>query len=162
MLLRDDEETPTKNIEMRELTARFTTDVIGSCAFGLQFNSMTDKSSEFREMGQKALRPSALMSVSKLIRVFFPGLFKLFRLRTFPKEVNHFFLSVVSETLRYRENNNIYREDFLQLLLQLRKLVAVENDNGDDREQIGKKLSPSISVSNPKFEKLIEKNGCCL
>lgn len=107
-------------MEMREFTAKFTTDVIGSCAFGLQFNSMSEESSDFRRMGHKVLQPSKMSAFSKLIRVFFPTLFRVLNLRTFPKEVNKFFLSVVADTLRHRRQNNIRREDFLQMLAELR------------------------------------------
>ncbi|KAK7580778.1 hypothetical protein V9T40_001407, partial [Parthenolecanium corni] len=106
--------------ELRELTAKFTTDVIGSCAFGLQFNSMSAESSEFRRMGRKALQPSKVSAISKLIRVFFPTLFRLLKLRTFPNEVNNFFLSVVADTLKHRQQHKIVREDFLQMLAEIR------------------------------------------
>lgn len=113
-------ENSTTEIEMREFTAKFTTDVIGSCAFGLQFNSMREDSSDFRRMGHKVLQPSKTAAISKLIRVFFPSLFRLLNLRTFPKEVNNFFLSVVADTLKHRQMHNIRREDFLQMLADIR------------------------------------------
>ena len=42
-------------IEVRELAAKYTTDVIGSCAFGIEMNSFSDKESEFRQMGKEIL-----------------------------------------------------------------------------------------------------------
>lgn len=42
-----------EDAEFREINAQFATDVIGSCVFGLQFNSLKDKDSEFRKMGRK-------------------------------------------------------------------------------------------------------------
>ncbi|KAK7789225.1 hypothetical protein R5R35_007050 [Gryllus longicercus] len=43
-------------VEFKEVFAKLTTDIIGSCAFGLQFNSMKNPDSEFRKMGVKFLR----------------------------------------------------------------------------------------------------------
>ena len=40
-------------VEIRELCARYTTDVISSCAFGIDAHSLKDPESEFRQMGKR-------------------------------------------------------------------------------------------------------------
>ena len=116
------------DIEIREFMAKFTTDVIGSCAFGLQFQSMTGDSSDFRKMGKKVLEPSKMASLSRMLRCFFPPLFRVLNIRTFPKEVNEFFISVVTDTLRHRQLNNIRREDFMDALSEIRGTRLVNSD----------------------------------
>lgn len=106
---------------MRDLMARFTTDVIGSVAFGLQFNSFIEDDCEFRKMGRRVLDSSAASVITKAIRIFFPTVFRILRLRTFPNEVNTFFSTVVQDTIENREKKNIQRNDFMQLLMQLRR-----------------------------------------
>ncbi len=87
-------------------------------------------------MGHKVLQPSKISAISKLVRVFFPTLFRLFKLRTFPEEVNNFFLSVVADTLKYRQENGIHREDFLQMLADIRGQDLV-NPEADQQFEVG-------------------------
>lgn len=105
---------------MRDLTAKFTTDVIGTCAFGLECNSLKNTQSEFRRMGCAVLNSSASLAISKLIRVFFPKLFKALKLRTFPFEVQQFFMDIVKQTIDFRNTNQVRRNDFIQLLIELK------------------------------------------
>lgn len=42
-----------ESFDAKDLLARYTTDVIGSCAFGLDTNAMEDPNAEFRMMGRK-------------------------------------------------------------------------------------------------------------
>ncbi|XP_017044421.1 probable cytochrome P450 6a13 [Drosophila ficusphila] len=106
-------------IEAKDLCARFTTDVIGSCAFGLECNSLEDPDSEFRRMG-RSVTTNPLHSV--LVQAFMfaqPDLARKFRLRLFRPEVSEFFLDTVRQTLDYRRREHIHRNDLIQLLMEL-------------------------------------------
>lgn len=106
--------------EIRDLTAKFTTDVIGTCAFGLECNSLKDSQSEFRRMGCAVLNSSPSLALAKIVRVFFPKIFKALKLRTFPAEVQQFFLAIVKQTINFRNTNQVRRNDFIQLLLEIK------------------------------------------
>ncbi|CAH1401480.1 unnamed protein product [Nezara viridula] len=117
-------------LEMREVTARFTTDVIGTVAFGLQFESMSGDS-VFRQMGKRALQPTVAGALAKAMRCFTPKLFDLLKMRTFPEEINSFFTNVVSETMKQRTEANYGRNDFLQLMMQLRDASGADIAKND-------------------------------
>lgn len=126
---------------MREVMAKFTTDVIGTCAFGLHFNTLKDPDSQFREMGRRVFLPTYSRTAIHLTRVFFPSLLSLLRLRTVSKEITDFFVSVVQDVIRFREKNGEVRNDFMQLLMQLRqqdKQGTDINGNVTKEDAVGK------------------------
>lgn len=43
----------SSNVDIKELLARFTTDIIGSCVFGLDCNSLENPDAEFRKFGSR-------------------------------------------------------------------------------------------------------------
>lgn len=56
-----------------------------------------------------------------LIATSFPNLARAFHLKLTPPDVAKFFYGVVSKTVNYREKNNYSRNDFLQLLIDMKK-----------------------------------------
>ena len=75
--------------------------------------------SVFRKMGKKALEASTGAAISKLLRLCSPSLYTFLNLRTFPEDIDRFFMGVVKDALRYREHSSQRQEDFLQLMLDL-------------------------------------------
>lgn len=66
--------------EVKDLCAKYTTDVIACCAFGVQANSLSDPKSEFREMGKDIVDWTWRRALEFTGTVFFPDLSKILRL----------------------------------------------------------------------------------
>ena len=117
-----DKITNTGNpIECRELTAKYTTDVIGNCVFGIEMNALSDENSEFRKMGREAFNPSWLNILRIRIRQIFPWFYNILFGYFLPQtNVTKFFTRVIVENMDYRETNNINRNDFIDILRELR------------------------------------------
>ncbi|XP_067009313.2 probable cytochrome P450 6a14 [Anabrus simplex] len=118
-------------LEMKEVLAKFTTDIIGTCAFGLHCSSMDDENSEFRQMGRRVFETSTLVAMKRLVTGIVPQLSTVLKLSLIDKKVTNFFLKIVKETVEYREKNNIKRNDFLQLLIQLKNQGKIEDHHHD-------------------------------
>lgn len=84
-------------------------------------------------MGKKALQPSGMCATAKAMRTFTPWLFDLLKMRTFPGEVNDFFTRVVRDTMDQRVHAGYQRNDFLQLMMQLRQQSGEKEDFGEFR-----------------------------
>lgn len=121
-------------VEMHDLLSRYTIDVIGTCAFGIQCNSFRDPNNEFRRYGKIAfdkLPHSPL--VIYLMKAFRSYANKL-GMKQLHDDVSSFFSKVVKDTIEYREKNNVVRNDFMDLLLKLKNTGRLEESG----EEIGK------------------------
>ncbi|XP_015438122.1 PREDICTED: probable cytochrome P450 6a14 [Dufourea novaeangliae] len=108
-------------IESRELAAKFTTDVIGSCAFGIEMNSLSDRESEFRQVGREIFATHFLALLKLRMKECVPKLYDWLGYIIPYDYVTRFITKVTIETMDYRQKNNIVRPDFMNTLLELRK-----------------------------------------
>lgn len=113
-------ESGEKDINVREMFARFTTDVIGTCAFGLECNSLKDPNAKFREIGMKVFDQPFTFIFKRLLIISSPELSRSLGLRSFPADVGDFFIKAVNDTIEHRLKNNVKRDDFIDLLMAMR------------------------------------------
>jgi len=116
-------------IEIKDILARYSTDVISSCAFGIQCNCLKNPDAEFREWGRKVFEPSFRNSIITFVALTVPRLLSVLKLTTLDPRISKYFRNMVEETVNYRERNNITRNDFMHLLIQIKNKVKLEEDN---------------------------------
>lgn len=118
-------------VDIKEVVSRFTTDIIGSCAFGIECNSLKNPESEFRRYGRKNFDPNTYERIKAMLLMITPNrILHALRVKQTNNEIEHFFMNVIHKTVEYRETNNIYRKDFMHLLLQLKNNgTLAENEN---------------------------------
>ncbi|KAF2894453.1 hypothetical protein ILUMI_11715, partial [Ignelater luminosus] len=117
-------------IDIKDVLARFTMNVIGSCAFGLDCNCFTDPNSQFRKYGKRVFDLTKLETFKLFIAFAAPSLARRVGVNGTPEEVSEFFLNIIEEAVKYREENNVTRKDFLQLLIEMKNNVKNENGKG--------------------------------
>uniref|UniRef100_A0A1I8MIN3 Uncharacterized protein n=1 Tax=Musca domestica TaxID=7370 RepID=A0A1I8MIN3_MUSDO len=100
------EEEESGEVAIYDLCARFTTDVVGSVAFGIEFNSLEDPNSQARRQGLKLFD-----------YVWHPILDSL----AGHYRASGFFRKLVSDIIEYREENGIRREDLMDTLIELKQ-----------------------------------------
>lgn len=124
-------------LDIREIIARFTTDTIGSCAFGIECNSMKNPDAEFRKYGKKIFEVSNSNKMKQILAYFLPTrLVKKLGFSFTDIDVETFFINVVRDTIAYREKNNISRNDFLHLLIQLKNDCGASENVEDSKPQL--------------------------
>lgn len=118
-----------ESLDVRELAARFLTNIIASVAFGIEVDSINDPDNDFRKYGRKNwVVDTNWKSIKAKMRFVAPQIMTLLRIRSVEPEIEHFVRSIVKQNLEYREKNNVTRKDFFQLLIQLRNSGAVQMD----------------------------------
>lgn len=120
--------TEDKPIEVKELMGCFTTDVIGSCAFGLECNSFKNEEAAFRKYGKRVFQQSPLRWLKVLTAIVFPNMATKLGIAVLDRDVSDFFNNVVKDTVEYREKNNYQRNDFMQLLINLKNSDEYGNE----------------------------------
>lgn len=112
--------------EVKSIVARFTMDVIGRVAFGIECDTMKSTDNDFYRLSRLAMETTRHgQSIMLLIRNM-KGLARFLRLKSLRDDVSEFFMNVVKSTIEYREKNNIERNDFMDLLIKLKT-----DDEGD-------------------------------
>ncbi|XP_069672222.1 probable cytochrome P450 6a14 [Periplaneta americana] len=122
-------------IEIKDVVARFSTDIISSCAFGIQCNCLKNPDAEFRKWGRKIFELSIRGFIAGLVMFMTPALADKLKLKQFDTEMSEYFLKMVQDTVSYREENNFKRNDFMQLLIQLKNKGVVDADIKNDHQE---------------------------
>ncbi|XP_054270759.1 probable cytochrome P450 6a13 [Macrosteles quadrilineatus] len=146
------------DVEAKQIVSLFTTDVIASCAFGLQLKADSPEGDEFRKMASQVFTPS-LKQVIKLNFMFLlPKFAKFLGITALGKDMNNFFLNLSKATIEYREKNGVKRNDFVQLLINLRQQEenqcpenSQEGDSDSLIDQLQYTTSEKIKFSNEKL-----------
>ena len=122
-----------KTIEVRDLTARFATDIIGSTAYGLDVNSFEDPDAEFRRYGKMIFHYTTIRGLEMLSIFFLPTVVRLAQIKMFGKQPTDFLRKVFWETLTQREKSGIKRNDLIDILIELK------NSNDQDLKDFSKR-----------------------
>ncbi|XP_024870707.1 probable cytochrome P450 6a14 [Temnothorax curvispinosus] len=125
-------------IEMKEMFARFSTDIIMSTAFGIKSNCMKQPNNEFRYWGRKIFEERSLLMAFSM---FAPQIMDFFSLPALDRGVTKFFTTLFRDNVEYRRTHNIVRHDFVNLLMQLMEKGYVEPEDEKDISNI----SPNVS-----------------
>ncbi|XP_060824010.1 cytochrome P450 6a2-like [Bombus pascuorum] len=114
-------------MDCHEVAARFFTDIIGSCVFGINMNALSDEECEFRKIGRKIFDQNSKSIIRVTFRENFPWLYNFLWFLIPRSEITKFATKLVADIMKYREENNIVRPDFLNMLMELKKHEKLED-----------------------------------
>lgn len=116
------------SVDMKDFSNRFTIDVTSSCAFGMEANTLNHKNPELIEIFKNLLGGDGVNFVYFFFLGFFPKISKFLNLRMFSKKIETFFFDVVGGSIKNREANNENRNDFLNMLIELKNKGSIDGE----------------------------------
>ncbi|XP_028026384.1 cytochrome P450 6B7-like isoform X2 [Bombyx mandarina] len=115
--------------DVRELMARFSTEFIGACGFGIQMDTINNECSLFRELGRLIFTRQGLSLVAIGLWDLLPELRKYLRLPGSSVEAT---ITEIYEKIRDQRNGKpCGRNDFVDLLLELKQKGVIEGESID-------------------------------
>ncbi|CAH2107791.1 unnamed protein product [Euphydryas editha] len=132
--------TAGTTIDARDLMARYTTDFIGACGFGLQSDSLQEENSAFRKLGATIFKRNPKDVVVIMLKGIFPTMFK--SLKVFSR-VEKQILHLVDEVQRQRNYEPSGRNDFIDLLLECKKKGTIV---GESIEKVKPDGTPEVAT----------------
>ncbi|XP_048513690.1 cytochrome P450 6a2-like [Athalia rosae] len=133
-------------VEVKELMASFSNDVIASTAFGIQCDSLNNPDADFRARGRRIFVPRPIQNA---LCILVPSLANLLKIPLVDEDIKNFFTDAFKDTVKYRTENKIVRKDFLNLIMQLMNTGHLEED--DD----SKKSKSSVSADTGEEDRKI-------
>ena len=118
----------SKEFELKDAFSKYTNDVIATCAFGIDVNSMKNPKNTFYVYGRQATN----FGISQALRFFaarkFPWLCRLLSIKILKQEIGDFFRELVASTIKLRDENGIVRPDMIQLMMETRRKLGSDKE----------------------------------
>nr|CAD7598281.1 unnamed protein product [Timema genevievae] len=131
-------------LEMKDLSTRYTNDVIATTAFGVSVDSFRNPSNEFYLVGKGLTSFAGWRGLIAFGYVASSSIMKFLRIPFTLPWVSKFIYSLIEDTIRTREREGIVRQDMIHLLMQARKEeLPVEESVGGNISGIRRKIELS-------------------
>lgn len=111
---------PTEKVNVKELTSRFSIDVISSVAFGIETNSFLGKTTDFLEAAGTITKFTVRRSLELTSFFFIPFFVRLFKFSFFGKEATNMCRQVFNDAVKYRDETGFQRNDLVDVLMKIR------------------------------------------
>nr|XP_026327064.1 cytochrome P450 9e2-like [Hyposmocoma kahamanoa] len=149
------------DVDVKDLMTRYANDVIASCAFGLKVNSYVDENNQFYAMGKILSNFSLRQMCLLFLALCFPKFIRTLKLTLFPKAVENFYRTLVTETMQTRELKNIVRPDMIHLLMEAKKGKLTYDEKSSHVKDAGFATVKESSVGQKKITRVWSNDDLC-
>ncbi|RZC36977.1 p450 domain containing protein [Asbolus verrucosus] len=124
-----EKEVPKKvKVDIREVSAKYTTDAITSTSFGINANCFKNENAEFRLVSRRVFNWSNLeRAISTSCYFVAPTLVKLFKMKFIDSFSSDFLRNAFWKTISEREQRKFVRNDLIDILIEMKNKEAVDD-----------------------------------
>ncbi|XP_021705962.1 probable cytochrome P450 9f2 [Aedes aegypti] len=149
----------TTEYEMKNVFSRFSTDVIGSVAFGIKVDSLREQDNDFFVKGKAMLNFQNLKSLIKVIMLrSAPGLMNRLNVDITSPQMNAYFKDMIMDNMKQREINGIVRNDMINILMQVQKGALLHQKDEQDTKDAGFATVEESSVGKALHNRVWSEN----
>ncbi|XP_045538813.1 cytochrome P450 6B6 [Papilio machaon] len=134
-----------RELDARDLMARYTTDFIGACGFGLDADSLNDEKSAFRKLGAQIFSFGAKEVFVAMMKEVFPELCKHMK---YLSRVEGDIMDLVKSVLKNRNYEPSGRNDFIDLLLECRQKGTIVGESIERMSSDGSAARAELDLSD--------------
>ncbi|CRK98094.1 CLUMA_CG011462, isoform A [Clunio marinus] len=107
-------------LELKDMAALYSTDVIVSCAYGVDAKSLENPKGEFPTLGRYMFEPTIWRGFEFLSAFMLPQVTKFFGFKLFTDKGGKFIEETITHVMNEREKNGIKRNDLVDTLIELK------------------------------------------
>ncbi|XP_065080342.1 probable cytochrome P450 9f2 isoform X3 [Ochlerotatus camptorhynchus] len=128
----------TMEYEMKDLFSRFSTDVIGSVAFGIKVDSLREQDNDFFVKGKAMLNFQNLRTLVKIILLrVAPSLMNRLKVDISSSKMNAYFKGMILDNMKQRKVHGIVRNDMINILMQVQEGALKHQKDEQDAKDAG-------------------------
>lgn len=116
-------------LETKDISQRFTAEAIGSCVFGLDVYALKSTAvPDILHMAKETFDSTPLTALYLFFISTYRSLARSLRCRIFKRSVREFFIPLLGNTVKHREDKQIFRNDFLNMVMNLKNRGTIFDD----------------------------------
>ncbi|XP_046823475.1 cytochrome P450 6a2-like isoform X2 [Vespa crabro] len=108
-------------LNINELNVKYTVEIINSCAFGIETNIFNDGENEFWKVAKEIFEANKISLLKQNLQMYFPEFYNQFYFLFKNVRLTSFFVNIVKNTIEHRIKNDIVRNDFINILIELKR-----------------------------------------
>ncbi|KAM3962826.1 cytochrome P450 6B6-like [Aphomia sociella] len=131
--------------DIRDLMARFTTEFIGACGFGIEMDTINNENSLFRDLGKLIFHRSKFNIMKLLIWEGLP--FTKSFLAVTNSDIEKIITDIVTKIREQRNYKPSGRNDFIDLLLELETKGVIKGESIERRNPDGSPIEVEMEMT---------------
>ncbi|KAJ8922670.1 hypothetical protein NQ315_007702 [Exocentrus adspersus] len=110
-------------VNAKDMFIMYNCDVVAVCGFGSDGNSFKDPNAQFVNLARTFLTPGSLQAVKLGVSLLLPNLVTV---KLAPKAFDDGVISLTEQTLKYRQENNVNRNDIFDIISKIPSASVID------------------------------------